>query len=434
MSAAEIAATTPLGSPAPPMPAARRASAGSFAWFLGQEGVFFRLVARGAVFLMLTLGIYRFWLATDIRRYLWSHTEVAGDALEYTGTPRELFLGFLMALAFLLPLNGLIFLSSFLPGLLGLSGIAGFLVLALLGQFAVYRARRYRLSRTVYRGIRFFQTGSGWVYALMSAAWGLLILLTAGLVYPWATASLERYKLKHTHYGNLDGAFAASGTRLFARGFLLWLVTIGPILAGLIAALAAIDWNGLSRMFADDGSFRGRFEDLGPAFAGAVVFAGAGAIWSILAATLLYPAFRAITLRWWISGLRLGPMTATSRLRTGQIYRAYLRFLVFSMLFGIIGGGAAVLVVALVAGLSYLMGKSPAVEISSAVLGIATYVFMALGYSAIYQGTVLIRFWRLSFEMTEFTGLEALEGVEARGRAASPLGEGLADALDVGGL
>ena len=33
-----------------------------------------------------TLGIYRFWLATDIRRFLWSNTEIAGDSLEYTGT------------------------------------------------------------------------------------------------------------------------------------------------------------------------------------------------------------------------------------------------------------------------------------------------------------------------------------------------------------
>jgi hypothetical protein len=35
------------------------------------------------------LGFYRFWLATDIRRHLWSHTSVNGDAPEYTGTRRS---------------------------------------------------------------------------------------------------------------------------------------------------------------------------------------------------------------------------------------------------------------------------------------------------------------------------------------------------------
>ncbi len=58
-------------------------------------------------------GIYRFWLATDIRRFLWSNTEVAGDGLEYIGTARELLLGFLIAIALLIPINGLFFLGAF---------------------------------------------------------------------------------------------------------------------------------------------------------------------------------------------------------------------------------------------------------------------------------------------------------------------------------
>jgi uncharacterized membrane protein YjgN (DUF898 family) len=29
------------------------------------------------------------------------------------------------------------------------------------GQFAIYRARRYRLTRTVWRGVRFWMSGSG---------------------------------------------------------------------------------------------------------------------------------------------------------------------------------------------------------------------------------------------------------------------------------
>jgi len=33
--------------------------------------------------------IYRFWLATDVRRFLWSNTEIAGDTLEYNGLATE---------------------------------------------------------------------------------------------------------------------------------------------------------------------------------------------------------------------------------------------------------------------------------------------------------------------------------------------------------
>jgi uncharacterized membrane protein YjgN (DUF898 family) len=37
--------------------------------FLGDEGVYWRLRIKGAALVVVTLGIYRFWLATDVRRY-----------------------------------------------------------------------------------------------------------------------------------------------------------------------------------------------------------------------------------------------------------------------------------------------------------------------------------------------------------------------------
>ena len=58
--------------------------------FIGPEREFWRIVLRGAVLLMVTLGLYRFWLATDIRRFLWANTEIDGQSLEYSGTALEL--------------------------------------------------------------------------------------------------------------------------------------------------------------------------------------------------------------------------------------------------------------------------------------------------------------------------------------------------------
>jgi hypothetical protein len=57
-----------------------------------------------------------------------------------------------------------------------------------------------------------------------------------------------------------------------------------------------------------------------------------------------------------------------------------------------------------------------------------------LGYSTIYQVIARQRLWRLSFETADLAGLQALDHVKARGAASSAFGEGLADALDVGGL
>ena len=87
--------------------------------FLGDARAYWRLLTRGAVLLMVTLGIYRFWLTTDVRRFLWANTEVAGESLEYTGTPLELLIGFLVAIAILIPVYAVFFLAALDLGPLG---------------------------------------------------------------------------------------------------------------------------------------------------------------------------------------------------------------------------------------------------------------------------------------------------------------------------
>src|ERR1700675_2506955 len=122
--------------------------------FSGNRGEFFRLVTRGAGLELITVGFYRFWLATDIRRHLWTNTPIHCDAAEYTGRGKELLIGFLIALAIIVP----VYLAYFLAGLEAerIKAFASFPLLAFLyvfGQFAIYRARRYRLTRTVRLGL-----------------------------------------------------------------------------------------------------------------------------------------------------------------------------------------------------------------------------------------------------------------------------------------
>jgi uncharacterized membrane protein YjgN (DUF898 family) len=404
--------------------------------FLGSERAFFVLLARGSLFLALTLGIYRFWLATDVRRFLWGNTEVAGDSLDYAGTARELLVGFLMALALLAPVYALFAVASFASEWAArASGVVGAGLLVLLGQFAVFRARRYRLSRTVYRGIRFYQTGSAWRYAIMSVLWFGASLITVGLAGAGGQASLERYKMRHTFYGNLEGRFAGSGGGLFLRGLILWAIVIIPFVVGSVTAIALVDWPLLIATASTGGDDAwDRIENANPEIGAAFVIGACAIGWAVLMAAVLYPAFRAMVLRWWVSGLRVGAMTATSHLRFGQIYRAYLRFLGYAVLFALAAGVLAAVAAFAVGALPAAFRESTTGEVTSALIFVGTYVVIALGYSAIYQATIVIRFWRLSFETVTLTGLEELDHVQARGAASSAFGEGLADALDVGGL
>jgi len=73
--------------------------------FTGRRGPLFKLLLRVTLLTILTLGIYRFWGKVHIRRFFWHNIRLLGDPLEYTGTPMELFLGFLIVIAALIPLT-----------------------------------------------------------------------------------------------------------------------------------------------------------------------------------------------------------------------------------------------------------------------------------------------------------------------------------------
>ena len=404
--------------------------------FTGDARAYWRLLTRGALLLMVTLGIYRFWLTTDVRRFLWSSTEVNGESIEYSGTAAELLIGFLIALALLVPVYAAFFLAALDVGALGqMSGSLGLFLLFVLGQYAVFRARRYRASRTIYRGLRFHQEGSAVRYAICATFWWGLTALTFGLAFPWKESRLERFKLRHTFYGTLPGRFEGYGFSLFLRGLPLWIVLALPLAAGLTALGQTFDPELLDRAFAESSNdFLERIANDNPDFAGAIIFALLSVGVTLTLGLLLYPAFQAIRARWWVSGLRLGPITARSHLRTLPMYGLYLRFAGLVLLFLLALGLAAIPLVVIYGALLGNGDVSILRELAASLIGLGFYVVAMLGLSTLYRGAVVMPQWRLTVESTELSGLTGLDHVEAAGEPGSPVGEGLADALHVGGI
>jgi uncharacterized membrane protein YjgN (DUF898 family) len=404
--------------------------------FTGNNGAYWGLMIRGALLLAVTLGIYRFWLFTDMRRFLWANTEIDGESLEYTGTAIELLLGFLMAIGILVPIYGLIFVGTLELGLISrFSSLFGLVVLAIFGQYAIYRARRYRLSRTTLRGVRFRQTGSGWSYALRAVLWFVLNVATLGLSYPWSVASLERYKMRHTFYGEAGGQFVGAGWRLFGRGIWIWLAIVVPLALGIFAAGAMIDWPAVGHALT---TAKGNdvFVALNKikSLKAALGIAGGGVILSILLAVVLYPVFQTIIMRWWLEGLRLGAAQAHSDLRIGRFYLAYFLYVLYVLAFtlgffiilGMVSAGAALVCLAMGVNLKAPSGGFTTVMTVITVVG---YVAYLLGLSTIYQAALRFRLWQVAAQSVTVTNLASLDNVHAHDAPASAVGEGLADAL-----
>src|SRR5216684_436314 len=408
--------------------------------FVGDRGDYWRLMIRGGVLQAITLGIYRFWLFTDMRRFLWASTEVEGETLEYTGTAAELLIGFLMAMGILVPVYALLFVASLELGILSaLSGVVAFVGLAGFGQYAVYRARRYRLTRTVFRGLRFHQGGSAVRYAVRAMLWWIPIGMTLGLASPWATANLERYKMRNTFYGSLGGSFAGAGGRLFGRTILVWSLVVSPLVVALVAAVRTIDWVTVADALEDEDTLNlivalGIDEPLTRGL-GLLI---PGVMWAVIAGAILYPAYQAIMMRWWLGGLRLGGTAVASDLRMRGYYGAYLRYLLYVALFSI----AFSIVAAAIGGLGYLALRGE-IDFARASLlrdgllagsGLIAYVIYIVGVSTIYQVAVKMRLWQVAVESVLISGIAALDHVKAGEATSSAVGEGLADALGTGAI
>src|SRR5213082_2810235 len=71
--------------------------------FTGNWREYLPIAATNVLLIICTLGVYRFWASARQRRYLWSRTFVIDDSLEWTGTGREMFFGFLIVIAVLAP-------------------------------------------------------------------------------------------------------------------------------------------------------------------------------------------------------------------------------------------------------------------------------------------------------------------------------------------
>ncbi|NOX81779.1 MAG: DUF898 domain-containing protein [Alphaproteobacteria bacterium] len=159
---------------------------------------------------LVTLTIFRFWGRTHFRRRLWSDTSVGGEPLAYTGRGVELFIGFFIAIfTLMIPFVGAVLAAQILFGPAGAAFVIVPLYLALfvLIGVAIFLARRYHLSRTQLRGIRFAQTGSAWGYGFATFGYGILSGITLGWFGPAARIRLSRKMWSKAYFGNLPFQF-----------------------------------------------------------------------------------------------------------------------------------------------------------------------------------------------------------------------------------
>ena len=376
--------------------------------FVGRRGPLLSLVLKNSFFTVLSFGLYRFWAKTWIRRYFWNNLRIAGDAVEYVGQAKELFIGFLIALAVLFPLATVYELVSTV--LIGVSesaeavwSVIYVLVIFVLIQVAIYRMFRYRLSRTIWRGIRFGLDGSVMRFVMLAFGWTLLTILTLGLAYPWMRVALMRYRVNNARYGTTKFDFNGSGRPLIG----IWLINY-PLLYAVV--MSAVTFPPIAFLFA-------------------------------VAALYVFALYRVREFKYLVGATTIAGVTFESFAETPKIFWMYVWTGIVLAIgaFAVIAAAAAIISIAtgtqLTTNLSELEAGLDTIGSAAgvwALTAVAALLALLLGQRAI---TALMLHYPLMAHICatlDIANPTALVQVVRSTEPAPRFGEGLADAFDVG--
>lgn len=210
----------------------------------GRIGDFIPLAIVNLLLTIVTLGIYRFWAKTRVRRFLWERTSFMGEPLEYRGRGIEKFIGALIVFAVLLvPLVGFsLFASAAIArGEIGTVVLLyTILYLGLLYLFGVglYRAQRYMFSRTAWRGIRGGMVHGGWRYGLLFVGMLLLQIVSLGFASPYVATRLWNARMNDAMFGSAPVVAEAEWRSVYRKFLFAWLGALAIYIATLVAVFA----------------------------------------------------------------------------------------------------------------------------------------------------------------------------------------------------
>ena len=176
---------------------------------------FLGLSLKNGLLNILTLTLYRFWGKTEVRRRIWSSTYLNGEPFEYTGRGKDLFFGFLIALAVLgLPYLVIVFAVQMAgPMIAGLVILPLYVFLIFLVGFGLFTAFRYMASRTVWRGVRFRLRGSPSDYGLRLLVYSVLAGVTLGWFAPAMRRKMAKHLWRNLSFGDQDFRFDEDAAR-----------------------------------------------------------------------------------------------------------------------------------------------------------------------------------------------------------------------------
>jgi len=211
--------------------------------FHGKGYDLFSIFIVNVLLTVVTLGIYYFWGKVKIKRYLYSQLEFDGDRFTFHGKGRELFIGGIIGLVLLGITIGIQHLLETSEDKYLIAGsIILFLIMFSLVPVIFVLSRRYYLSRSSWRGIRFSFRGGIRAFYRVLAGGVLLTMVTLGLYSPILRNRIKHYFIGNSYFGTQKFSYNGDGMEVFkqyAKAFFLY-VPLTALVIFLVISIVGI--------------------------------------------------------------------------------------------------------------------------------------------------------------------------------------------------
>jgi uncharacterized membrane protein YjgN (DUF898 family) len=284
---------------------------------------------------------------------------------------------------------------------------------------AYFRALRYRLSRTYWRGIRGGSDNPGFQYGLSYIWKNIAGAIPIFLLYPWATMSLWNERWGHMSFGPYQFESNADWKQMMKRYLLFYLLPF-LLLVGIFAAGVGIS---------PSGSAGPPFQSAGGIVGVVLIMVAVLGMYILLpiAALMYFSKFFRVA----VGGLRLGDLQFEFKARSPDWILYWLGNIAFmAVAYGLAAIPFSLSVPAKLADIDIGLQSGNVMFAAGFVVSVLLALVSVLFASAI----VRYRRWRFGVFHMEAYGEVNLDRLTQSETKISEHGEGLLDALDVGAI
>lgn len=199
--------------------------------FKGNASEYFRIWIVNLALSLATLGIYSAWAKVRRIRYIYGNTYFKDSSFDYLAEPRRILTGRVIAALLII-----IWFVTFNWGPLILVqwslylSIGSYVLFVIIAPFFIYKALRFRLFSTAYRGMQFGFSGRFKESFIANGLWLALGLGSGFLLYPLYVRRRIRFLANNARIGANEFRFNGTTSALYKIYGLGALMFIGALL------------------------------------------------------------------------------------------------------------------------------------------------------------------------------------------------------------